>query len=35
VAVKLQAHPGNFAGGLFGCRTMKRAGARSSESLLR
>ncbi len=22
--VKLQAHPGNFAGGLFGCRTMNR-----------
>ncbi len=23
VTVKLQAHPGNFAGGLFGCRTVK------------
>jgi len=25
VTVKLQAHPGEFAGGLFGCRTTKRA----------
>jgi hypothetical protein len=25
VTVKLQAHPGEFAGGLFGCRTVRAA----------
>jgi len=25
VTVRLQGHPGNFAGGLFGCRTLKAA----------
>jgi len=32
VTVKLQAHPGNFAGGLFGCRTVKAAKVRSPGS---
>jgi DUF1680 family protein len=33
VTVKLQAHRGNFAGGLFGCRTMKKAQTQSPASV--
>jgi len=32
VTVKLQAHPDCWAGGLFGCRTMKRQGGQSRDA---
>jgi hypothetical protein len=31
VTVRLQAHPGRIAGGLFGARTVRRAGSDTTE----